>query len=99
MSGVTLRVFNPRAEIESTPPVSASPGLGSLAGRKIGILNNSKGGGDMLQPCLEKVLKRRFPDIEFRTWRVPFTESPDVKEPRLREIVEYGDGAIVMMAD
>ena len=99
MSEVTLQVFNPRAEVESVPQISASPRLGSLAGKKIGILKNGKTGGEMLLPYLEETLKKRIRDVELRTWFVPFARPPEVKEPMLTEIAEYGDGAIALMGD
>ena len=99
MSKVTLRVLNPRAEVESVPQVSALPRLGNLTGKKIGILSNSKPGGEMLLPYLEEALKKRIPDVELRTWRVVFGRSPDVKEPMLKEVAGYGDGVIALMGD
>ncbi len=50
MSNVIFRVLNPRAEVESIPQVSALPRLGNLTGRKIGLLDNGKSGGEMLLP-------------------------------------------------
>ena len=98
-SKVTLRVFNPRAEVESTPQVAALPRLSALTGKKIGIISNGKPGGEMLLPYLEETLKKRIPDVELRKWLVPFAESPDFKEPRLKEAAEYGDGVIVLIGD
>jgi len=99
MSRVMLTVFNPRAELKSIPQVSISPRLGKLTGKKIGILNNSKAGGEMLLPYLEEALKKCVPDVELRTWRVLFAHSQDGKEPKLREIAEYADGVIALTGD
>ena len=96
---VTLSVFNPRGEAESIPQISASPRLADLTGTKIGILNNGKSGGEMLLPYLEEALKKRIGDVELCTWRIPFAWSPDVKESRLKEVAEYGDGVIALMGD
>jgi len=98
-SKVSLKVFNPRGELESIPQVSISPRLGKLTGKKIGILDNSKPGGEMLLPYLEEALKKCVPDVELRTWRVLFAHSLDVKEPKLREIAEYADGVIALTGD
>ena len=54
MNEVTLKVFSPRAEVESVPQVSSSARLGDLTGKKIGILNNGKSGGD------SRILRRRY---------------------------------------
>ena len=101
MSKVTLSVLNPRAEIEvsSTTQVSASPRLGSLIGKKIGVLFNGKASGEMLLPYLEEALKKRVPDIELRTWLVPFAELPEIKAHIIKEIVEYADGVVALMGD
>ncbi|MFC2001826.1 hypothetical protein ACFLUZ_04905 [Chloroflexota bacterium] len=99
MSKVTLRVFNPRADVDSVPQISASSRLSDLTGKRIGILSNGKVGAEMLLPHLEAVLKRRIRDAEFRTWRAFHAQSPEVKEPRLKEVAEYGDGVIALLGD
>ncbi len=96
---VSLKVFSSRGKIESNPQASISPRLDKLNGKKIGILNNSKVGGEMLLPYLEEALKKRVPDVELRTWRVLLANMPDVKEPQLREIAEYADGVIALTGD
>lgn len=98
-SKVTLRVLNPRGQVDSKPQVSASRRLSDLAGKKIAILNNGKAGGDLLLPYLEEALKRRIPHLELRTWRVPFAQPPDVKEPLIKEIAAYADGVIALTGD
>ena len=98
-SKVTLKVLNPRGEVESAPQVSASPRLSALSGKKIGILNNGKAGGELLLPYLEAALKKRIPNVELRMWRVPFANPPATKEPKLKEIVQYSDGVIALTGD
>ena len=99
VSKVSLKVFNPRGELESIPQVSISPRLSKLTGKKIGILNNSKAGGEMLLPYLEEALQKRVPDVELRTWRVLFANSQDAKDLKLREIAEYADGVVALTGD
>ena len=99
MNEVTLKVFSPRAEVESVSQVSSSARLGDLTGKKIGILNNGKSGGEMLLPYIEEALKKRIRDIELRTWKVPFAHPPDIKKRALREIAEYSEGVIALMGD
>ena len=96
---VTLEVLNPRGEVESTPQVSASPRLGSLAGKKIGIVTNGKPGGEMLLPYVQEEMMKRIPGIEFRKWLAPHQVSPAVKEPILKEVVAYADGVIALTGD
>ncbi len=96
---VTLKVLNPRGKESEIAQISATQQLKDLSGKKIGILNNTKSGGNALLPYVEESLKRRIPYIELRTWNVPFMLSPDVKAPRLKEIADYSDGVIALMAD
>ena len=98
-SEVTLKVLTPRGKIAETAQIPASRRLGELRGKKIGVLNNSKIGGEMLLPYLEEALKKRIPSIQLRIWKVPFAASQDLKEPKLKEIAEYSDGVIALMGD
>lgn len=99
MSKMTLKVMNPRGEAEAIKKVALSPRLPSLQGRKIGILQNTKPGGDMLLPYVQDALKARFPGIEFRKWTVPHHMLPDEKTQALKEIVAYSDGVIALIGD
>jgi len=40
MSKVELRVFNPRAQVENIPQISASPRLSDIADKKIALFKN-----------------------------------------------------------
>ena len=98
-SPVTLKVLSPRGKVTGMTEVSLSPRLGDLNGKRIGVLNNTKSGGEMLLPYIMEALKRRFPTVQSRTWRIPVGLPPDHKEPKLREIAEYSDGVITLMGD
>ena len=94
-----MRVRNPRGEADRKPEVSINPRLETLLGRNIGILDNSKGGGEILLPYLEYAIKSRIPSVELRVWRVPFALPAHIKDPRLREIAEFSDGVIALIGD
>ena len=98
-SRVTLKVLNPRGIVTERREVSLSNRLGDLNGKKIGVLNNTKIGGEMLLPYLIETLNKRSPTIQLRTWRIPTSLSPDQREPRVRELAEYSDGVIVLIGD
>ncbi len=98
-STVSLSVMNPRAEVASVREVRSSARLGSLAGKRIGILYNAKVGADLLLPQLEKSLKAQIPDITLRTWTVPGNQAENLKGPKLKEIADYSDGVIALLGD
>ena len=98
-SEIKLEVLNPRGEISGAEMFGASQGLGDLNGRKIGILNNTKSGGDLLLPYVLEAIKGQHPDVEFKEWRVPFMLDPAEKAPRLKEVAEYADGVIALTGD
>jgi hypothetical protein len=98
-SEVTLEVLNPRGKIPEDIGISVLGRLSDLSGRKIGVLNNTKIDGDTLLPYLEESLRRRISAIQLLTWKVPYGLSLELKEPRLREIVEYSDGVIALLGD
>lgn len=95
-NNITLNVLNPRGKIENTPRFSASPRLKTLAGKKIGVLKFGVWGvTDKIWPQVEVALKKRVENIQFREWS--FMAGPGSREDRLKEIVEYSDGVIVML--
>lgn len=97
-SGTELRVMSPRSE--RSRAASAGAGiLGELRGKRIGILNNTKSGGDLLLPYVLDAIKARIPDVEFREWRIPFQLDPKLKAPRLEELARYSDGVIALTGD
>jgi hypothetical protein len=93
---VVIKVLNPRGKIKNIPRFSASPRLKSLSGKKIGVLKFGVWGvTEKLWPKCEEALKKRIKDIEFREWS--FMGGPASREAKLKEIVEYSDGVIVML--
>lgn len=96
---VSLTVLSPRGMLPKIEQVAAARSLSGLSGKKIGILNNTKSGGDEILSYIEKTLRKQIPDIELRTWRVPVGLSPDSKKPLLEQIAEYSDGVFALMGD
>jgi hypothetical protein len=93
---VKLKVLNPRGKVEKILRFPASPRLKSLSGKKIGVLRFGVWGiTDQLWPQCEAALKKRVGNIQFREWAS--MGGPGSREARLKEIVEYSDGVIVML--
>jgi hypothetical protein len=97
--GVAITVLNPRGLSPGGEKITAAAPLSGLQGKKIGILNNLKSGGAALLSHIEEALTSEVPDIELRTWRVPFAASPEEKAPRLKEMAGYSDGVFALMGD
>lgn len=95
---VTLKVLNPRAEVQKVKPVPISPRLQSLEGKKIGLINNTKLGADILQPELEKVLRETIPTVQLRSWVVSHVDFEN-KGKTLKEIAKASDGIILFLGD
>jgi len=60
-ASATLKVLNPRGEIEPPKTLAPAPRVSDLAGKKIGIYWNGKQGGPNFWNAVEELLKKRFP--------------------------------------
>lgn len=98
-STIKLEVLNPRARIHEKVQKTISERLDTLNGKKIGILDNGKPAAGLLTPYYEEALKRRFPNIQFRTWSVPLALKQELKEPRLKEMAHWSDAVIALTGD
>jgi hypothetical protein len=59
---VTLEVMNPQAEIPPPPSaVHLSPRVGDLAGKRVGLIANSKPGAELFLTKIEELLKAKIP--------------------------------------
>ena len=94
---VQLTVCNPRGQYDISNPVSPSPRLESLQGKKIGILLFGTGAGlaEELLPQLQAALRKRVASVDFRVW--PAFVAAESREARLKEIAELSDGIIVLL--
>ncbi len=95
---VTLQVLDPRAELMSAPAAPINARLKTLAGKKIGILNNTKPGADYFQPYVMQVLKDSYPTIEFKAWNISYNDYPK-KADELKALAAWSDGVIGLLGD
>lgn len=93
-----LEVLDPRGELFTPPFTPISARLTTLAGKKIGILHNTKPGADAFQPFMEKALKGAFPTIEFKTFVIPYNAYPG-KEKDLKALADWSNGVIGLLGD
>jgi hypothetical protein len=95
---IEIPVLNPRGEIKKIPRFPAAQRLDSLAGKKIGVLKFSGNWGltEELLPLAQEILRDRAKGIQFREWSMAGGSTS--REDRLKEVVDYADGVIVMLA-
>jgi hypothetical protein len=95
---VTLTVLNPRADIKGPQPIPPASRLRTLEGKKIGVINNSKLGADLLQPELEKALKTAVPMVQLKSYSISYLGF-EGKDEALREAAHNSDGIILFLGD
>jgi len=78
---MTIRVLDPRVDPDGEPLVLA-PGLASLEGTTIGLLDNTKIGTARLYDHLEKLLRRQGVRAFVRR------RKPDLSRPAPRELLD-----------
>jgi hypothetical protein len=66
---ITLTVLNPRGVIEQKPLLGISPRVADLAGKTIGLVDNTKTGTIYFFDSLESELKKRFPTASILRFR------------------------------
>jgi hypothetical protein len=64
-SGNTYEVLSPWAEADPVPWKGINPRLTDLAGKKIGLLRNSKRAAEPSLKIVEARLKKKYPGIQF----------------------------------
>jgi len=95
-----LTVLNPRGTwAKTTTTINPAPKLLSLRGKTIGILNNTKRGGEVLIPHIERTLHNLEPDMILRHWRIPLALPEEQKLPVLQEIAAECDGVFALLGD
>ncbi len=65
----SYEVLGPWADADPVPLTGLAPRAGSLAGKKIGLLCNSKRAAPLILNVTERILKERFPTSEISWFR------------------------------
>jgi hypothetical protein len=73
-SGNTYEVFSPWAEADPVPWRGINPRLSDLAGKKIGLLRNSKRAAEPSLKAVAERLKKKYPTIQF-SWFANLTPN------------------------
>jgi hypothetical protein len=95
MSDVTLKVLNPRGEIEPLPVYAPSPRLAAIAGKTIGLYSNSKHGMDNFYEALADLIKAKYPTAETLYLAGPY----EITDKDLKEFEPRIDGFVYAVGD
>ncbi len=96
-SGNRYQLVNPTTEaIEAA--FDGAPRLPSLAGSRLGIIDDSKKNADVLLEELAEVLRTRYEIAEVRWHRKPSASRP-ADPAALRDLVEHCDAVIIAVGD
>ena len=79
-------------------PFDGAPRLPSLAGTKLGIIDDSKRNADVLLEELVDLLRTRYEISEVRWHRKPSASRPADPEA-IKELAEYCDSVIIAIGD
>ena len=92
----TVRVYNPTAE-ETDSQDALARRFGSLDGKVIGLLNNTKDRTEIIFEVVESRLKERFPGVEVRHYRKDSVSG--VRPDMLAAIKRECDGVVTALGD
>jgi hypothetical protein len=84
MTDCTYEVLSPWADADPVPFRGINPRLNDLAGKKIGLLRNSKRAAEPTLKVVEDRLKKRYPTAEF-TWFSNLTPNEALIEQDARQ--------------
>lgn len=96
-SGNLYQLVNPTTEATAAA-FDGAPRLPSLAGSRLGIIDDSKKNADVLLEELAEVLRTRYEIGEVRWLRKPSASRP--ADPKaLKDLVEHCDAVIIAVGD
>ncbi len=95
--GTDHELVNPTTQA-IVAPFNGAPRLPSLAGTRLGIIDDSKRNADVLLEELAELLRTRYEISEVKWHRKPSASKPADPEA-IRELVESCDSVIVAVGD
>ena len=91
----TVQIYEPNAEGASSEAALAAR-LGTLDGKVIGLLDNTKDRVDVLLGEVQALLKQDYPNAEFRYFR---KESVSGAAPDLMKLIADCDAVVTAVGD
>ncbi len=102
MTNCLYEVLSPWADADPVPFRGITPRLTDLAGKKIGLLRNSKRSAEPILKVAAVKLQEKFPTIEFSWYRTnAFSASAEEKErlPEFEDWLRSVDAVIASVGD
>jgi hypothetical protein len=94
----SYEVLSPWAEADPVPLKGLAPRLTDLAGKKIGLLRNNKRACEPILKAASRLLKERYPDIEFVWFRGNTFSVSELEKNRLTEFEDWLKSVDAVMA-
>jgi len=94
-----LEVLNPRGEPPAVAPIAPAPPVAGWRGARLGVLNNTRSGGEQLLPYLVAGLRRLLPQAEVRVFNVAFGLPEADKAPLLAEVAAASDAVVALTGE
>ena len=92
-----MKVLNPAGEAEQIGIAGLEPRVTDLAGKRILLWNNTKGGADVLLPVIQELVVTRFPTAKVVSWRMSYHPTPQPEA--YKQVKDKCDVAIVAIGD
>jgi hypothetical protein len=97
-SNEVYEVLSPWAEADPKPLRGIALRVPDLAGKKIGLLSNSKRAAKPIQTAVESRLKERFPSAEISWFRTRSFSVSELEPQRKGEFEEWIKGVDAVVA-
>jgi hypothetical protein len=97
-SNGSFEVLSPWADADPVPLHALAPRLNNLAGKKIGLLRNNKRAGEPILKAASRILKEKYPDIQFTWFRGNTFSVSELEKNRLTEFEDWLKGVDAVLA-
>ena len=97
-ANASYEVLSPWAEADPIPLKGLAPRIGDLAGKKIGLLCNSKRAAPLILNATERILKERFPTVETIWFRAQSFSVSSLEPDRLENFDDWIKGVDAVVA-
>src|SRR5512135_3556876 len=94
----SYEVLSPWAEADPVPLKGLAPRVDSLAGKKIGLLCNSKRAAPLILNVTERILKERFPTSEISWFRAQSFSVSSLEPDNLARFDDWIRGVDAVVA-